>query len=58
LGILDWSLGAAALGTGISMIPSTILLIVYFLRKQSIMSYGKPIFDFSVIKKNSLQWFI
>ena len=51
LGIWDWSLGAAALGTGISMIPSTILLIVYFLRKQSIMSYGKPIFDFSIIKK-------
>ena len=51
LGIWDWSLGAAALGTGISMIPSTILLIVYFLRKQSIMSYGKPIFNFSIIKK-------
>lgn len=51
LGVWDWSLGAAALGTGISMIPSTILLIVYFLRKQSIMSYGKPIFDFSIIKK-------
>ena len=51
LGLLDWSLGAAALGTGISMIPSTILLIIYFLRKQSIMSYGIPIFDFSVIKK-------
>ena len=51
LGILGWSLGAAALGTGISMIPSTIFLIVYFLRKQSIMSYGKPLLDFSVIKK-------
>ena len=51
LGVLGWSLWAAALGTGISMIPSTILLIVYFLRKQSIMSYSRPIFDFSVIKK-------
>jgi putative MATE family efflux protein len=51
LGVWGWSLGAAALGTGISMIPSTVLLIAYFLRKQSIMSYGKPIFDFSVIKK-------
>ena len=51
LGVWGWSLGAAALGTGISMIPSTVLLIVYFLRKQSIMSYGRPIFDFSVIKK-------
>ena len=51
LGVLGWSLGAAALGTGISMIPSTVLLIVYFLRKQSIMSYGKPTFDLSVIKK-------
>ena len=51
LGIWDWSLGAAALGTGLSMIPSTILLIVYFLRKQSIMSYGRPILDFSIIKK-------
>ena len=51
LGVWGWSLGAAALGTGISMIPSTILLIVYFLRKQSIMSYGRPVFDFSVIKK-------
>jgi len=51
LGILDWGVGAAALGTGISMIPSTILLIVYFLRKQSIMSYGRPIIDFSVIKR-------
>ena len=51
LGVWGWSLGAAALGTGISMIPSTILLMAYFLRKQSIMSYGRPVFDFSVIKK-------
>lgn len=51
LGIFDWSVGAAALGTGISMIPSTVLLVVYFLRKQSVMSYGRPIIDFSVIKR-------
>ena len=51
LGVWDWSIGAAALGTGISMIPSTVLLIVYFMRKQSVMSYGRPIFDFSIIKK-------
>ena len=51
LGVLDMSLGAAALGSGISLIASTSLLIAYFLRKNSIMSYARPTFDLSVIKK-------
>ncbi len=51
LGVLDMSLGAAALGSGISLIASTALLLVYFLRKKSIMSYGMPSFGFFTIKK-------
>ncbi len=51
LGILGMSLGAAALASGISLIASTALLIAYFFRKKSILSYGKPSFSFSVIKK-------
>ena len=51
LAVWDMSLGAAALGSGISMIASTGLLFVYFLRKKSTLSYGKPIFSFSAIKK-------
>lgn len=51
LGVFNMGLGAAAMATGLSLIPSTGLLIFYFLRKKAILSYGKPIFDFSVIKK-------
>ena len=51
LGVLDMSLGAAALGSGISLIASTVLLFVYFLRKKTALSYGKPVFSFSVIKR-------
>ena len=51
LGILDMSLGAAALGSGISLIASTVLLSVYFLRKKTVLSYGKPTFSFTVIKR-------
>ena len=51
LGVFNMGLGAAALATGLSIIPSTGLLIFYFLRKKAILSYGKPIFDFTVIKK-------
>ena len=51
LGILDMSLGAAALGSGISLIASTVLLFVYFLRKKTVLSYGRPAFSFSVIKR-------
>ena len=51
LGVLDMSLGAAALGSGISLIASTVLLFVYFLRKKTLLSYGRPAFSFSVIKK-------
>lgn len=51
LGVWDMGLGGAALASGISLIPSTILLIVYFLKKKSIMSYDVPSFNFSLIKK-------
>ena len=51
LGVLDMSLGAAALGSGISLIASTVLLFVYFLRKKTMLSYGRPAFSFSVIKR-------
>ena len=50
LGVLDMSLGAAALGSGLSLIASTGLLFVYFLKKKSILSFGKPVFRFSAIK--------
>ena len=50
LGILDMSLGAAALGSGLSLIASTGLLFVYFLKKKSTLSFGKPVFRFSAIK--------
>ena len=51
LGVLDMSLGAAALGSGISLIASTSLLIAYFFKKNAIMSYARPSFELSVIKK-------
>ena len=51
LAVWDMSLGAAALGSGISMIASTGLLFVYFLRKKSSLSYGRPVFSLSAIKK-------
>ena len=51
LAIWGWGLGSAALGSGLSMIPSTALLIIFFLRKRVQLSYGKPLFDFSVVKK-------
>ncbi len=51
LGVFNMGLGAAALATGLSIIPSTGLLVFYFLRKNAILSYGKPVFDFSLIKK-------
>lgn len=51
LAIWGWGLGSAALGSGLSMIPSTALLIIFFLRKRARLSYGKPLFDFSVVKK-------
>lgn len=50
LGVLDMSLGAAALGSGLSLIASTGLLFVYFLKKKSTLSFGKPVFRFSAIK--------
>lgn len=51
LGVFNMGLGAAALGSGISLIPSTALLIIYFLKKKAILSYGKPTFNLSIIKK-------
>ena len=51
LAIWGWGLGSAALGSGLSMIPSTALLIIFFLRKRVQLSYGKPLFYFSVVKK-------
>ena len=50
LGVLDMSLGAAALGSGISLIASTGLLFVYFLKKKSTLSFGKPMFRVLAIK--------
>lgn len=51
LGVLGMSLGAAALASGISLTASIALLVAYFFRKKSIMSYSIPAFNFSVIKK-------
>lgn len=51
LGVFNMGLGAAALGSGISLIPSTALLIIYFLKKKAILSYSKPTFNLSIIKK-------
>lgn len=51
LGVLDMSLGAAALASGISLIAGIILLIAYFFRKKSILSYSIPVFNSSLIKK-------
>jgi len=51
LGVFNMGLGAAALASGISLIPSTALLIIYFLKKKAILSYGKPTFNLSIIKK-------
>lgn len=51
LAVWGWGLDAAALGSGLSLIPSTALLVFFFLRKKAVLSYGKPIFDFSVVKK-------
>lgn len=51
LAVLGWGLDAAALGSGLSLIPSTGLLVFFFLRKKTNLSYAKPIFDFSVVKK-------
>lgn len=50
LGVLDMGLGAAALGSGISLVASTILLFAYFAKKGSVMSYGRPLVSFSVIR--------
>ena len=51
LAVLDMGLGAAALGSGISVIASTALMIVYFLRKSTAMSYGRPIFNLHIIRR-------
>ena len=51
LAVLDMGLGAAALGSGISVIASTALMIVYFLRKSTTMSYGRPIFNLHIIRR-------
>ncbi len=51
LGIWDLSLGAAALASGISSIASTVLSIVYFLKKKTLLHYGKPLFDLSVVRR-------
>jgi len=40
LGVFNMGLGAAALGSGISLIPSTALLIIYFLKKKAILLYN------------------
>lgn len=51
LGVWGMGLGAAALGSGIAGTVSTALLVAYFFRKQSVMSYARPRFDLPVIKK-------
>ena len=51
LAVLDMGLGAAALGSGISVIASTALMIMYFLRKSTAMSYGRPIFNLHIIRR-------
>ena len=51
LAVLNMGLGGAALATGISLIASTVLMILYFLKKNTILSYGKPIFSVYTIKK-------
>lgn len=51
LGVWDMGLGAAALGSGISLLASTALLTVYFVGRKSIMYYARPSLDFTTIKK-------
>ena len=51
LGVWDMGLGAAALGSGISLLVSTALLAAYFLGGKSIMYYARPSFDFTTVKK-------
>ena len=51
LGVLGMGLGAAALGSGISVVASMALLAAYFFKKNSIMYYAMPIFNLGKIKK-------
>lgn len=47
----DMGLAGAAWATGISFTSSIILLGTYFVRKKSSLSYGKPVFKITTIKK-------
>lgn len=51
LAVWGWEVDAAALGSGISMIPSTVLMAVFFLRKKAVLSYSRPVFDLLIVKK-------